>query len=56
MAAPAQTSRRPPKRRKRVPFDFDEFLKTLKLVAFDVGLTIVFFVVLYHVIMQEITR
>jgi len=46
----------PPPRRKRKPFDFDKFLKTAKLWAFDIGMTIVFFVMLYRVVMHEIGR
>jgi hypothetical protein len=46
----------PPRRSKRKPFDFDEFLKRLKLPAFDLGMTIVLFVVLYRVAMHEIAR
>lgn len=43
-------------RQERKSFDFDEFLKKVKLGAFDIGLTIVFLVTLYRVVMHEIGR
>lgn len=43
----------PGKKRK---FDLDKSLKTIKLVAFDVGMTIVFLVTLYRIVVHELGR
>jgi hypothetical protein len=47
-------SRRLAKRRKRKSFNLDEHLKAVKLWAFDLGMAIVFFVMLFRLIMHEI--
>lgn len=45
-----------PEQRPRQFFNLDEFLKRAKLCAFDIGMTIVFFVWLYHEVMHGIGR
>ena len=46
--------RRSPKRRTRKPFDFSKLLKNLKLWAFELGMAIVYFIMLYRFVMHEI--
>jgi hypothetical protein len=48
--------RRPATRNRRKSFDFEKLLKTLKLWAFDLGMTIGFFVMLYCVVIHAIGR
>jgi hypothetical protein len=53
---PAPPSRHPVRRKKAKPINLEEKLKQMKLLAFELGMTVLFLVTLYRLVMREIAK